>query len=112
MPETATWLQGKNVLVAGLDPIGLLATIALRLRGANVHRLDVVDADTIRPRILRRLGHVRRWADHAPSTLYRLRGCPVASSGGRNQDRARMGHRLESKRPPVHPVLVGTDYAF
>jgi glucose 1-dehydrogenase len=50
------WLRDKNVLVAGLGPIGLLAAVALRLRGANVHGLDVVDAGTIRPRILERLG--------------------------------------------------------
>lgn len=50
------WLRDKNVLVAGLGPIGLLAAMALRLRGANVHGLDVVDAGTIRPRILDRLG--------------------------------------------------------
>ena len=54
--DAATWLQGKNVLVAGLGPIGLLAAIVLRLRGANVHGLDVVDAGTIRPRVLERLG--------------------------------------------------------
>ncbi|HYM14542.1 MAG TPA: glucose 1-dehydrogenase [Dehalococcoidia bacterium] len=54
--DAATWLDGKNVLVAGLGPIGLLAAVALRLRGANVQGLDVVDADTIRPRILGQLG--------------------------------------------------------
>lgn len=59
LPDAAgprTWLNGKNVLVAGLGPIGLLAAVALRLRGANVLGLDVVDADTIRPQILGRLG--------------------------------------------------------
>jgi threonine dehydrogenase-like Zn-dependent dehydrogenase len=54
--EAAGWLKGKNVLVAGLGPIGLLAAIILRLRGANVLGLDVVDTDTIRPQILGRLG--------------------------------------------------------
>src|SRR5438874_2002754 len=54
--DEAGWLSGKNVLVAGLGPIGLLAAIALRLRGANVHGLDVVDAGTIRPTILEALG--------------------------------------------------------
>lgn len=51
-----TWLRGKSALVAGLGPIGLLAAVALRLRGANVHGLDVVDADSIRPAILQRIG--------------------------------------------------------
>ena len=54
--DAASWLSGKNVLVAGLGPIGLLAAVALRLRGANVHGLDVVDPGSIRPRILERLG--------------------------------------------------------
>ena len=50
------WLEGKQVLVAGLGPIGLLAAVALRLRGAKVLGLDVVDTDTLRPRILQQLG--------------------------------------------------------
>ncbi len=54
--DAATWLNGKNVLVAGLGPIGLLATIVLRLRGANVLGLDVVDKGSIRPQIFGELG--------------------------------------------------------
>jgi len=54
--DRAAWLQGKQVLVAGLGPIGLLAAIALRLRGANVLGLDVVDAGTTRPALLARIG--------------------------------------------------------
>jgi threonine dehydrogenase-like Zn-dependent dehydrogenase len=54
--DPGKWLEGKQVLVAGLGPIGLLAAVALRLRGANVLGLDVVDADTLRPRILQQLG--------------------------------------------------------
>jgi len=50
------WLRGKQVLVAGLGPIGLLATVALRLRGANVLGLDVVDRDSSRPTLLRSVG--------------------------------------------------------
>ncbi|MEJ2010243.1 MAG: glucose 1-dehydrogenase [Acidobacteriota bacterium] len=50
------WLEGKQVLVAGLGPIGLLAAVALRLRGAKVLGLDVVDADSLRPRLLTQLG--------------------------------------------------------
>lgn len=54
--DASGWLRDKNVLVAGLGPIGLLAAMALQLRGAHVHGLDVVDAGTIRPRILEQLG--------------------------------------------------------
>lgn len=54
--DAASWLAGKNVVVAGLGPIGLLAAVVLRLRGANVLGLDVVDAGTTRPSILARLG--------------------------------------------------------
>jgi len=50
------WLEGKQVLVAGLGPIGLLAAVALRLRGANVLGLDVVDAGSLRPSLLAQLG--------------------------------------------------------
>jgi glucose 1-dehydrogenase len=50
------WLEGKQVLVAGLGPIGLLAAVALRLRGANVLGLDVVDAQSLRPSLLTRVG--------------------------------------------------------
>jgi len=50
------WLEGKQVLVAGLGPIGLLAAVALRLRGAQVLGLDVVDADSLRPKLLTQLG--------------------------------------------------------
>jgi glucose 1-dehydrogenase len=50
------WLEGKQVLVAGLGPIGLLAAVVLRLRGAKVLGLDVVDADSLRPKLLAKLG--------------------------------------------------------
>lgn len=50
------WLEGKQALVAGLGPIGLLAAVALRLRGATVLGLDVVDENTLRPQILKQLG--------------------------------------------------------
>ncbi len=50
------WLKGRSCLVAGLGPIGLLAALALRLRGAEVYGLDVVDASTSRPRWLAAIG--------------------------------------------------------
>ena len=53
---TPDWLFGRRCLVAGLGPIGLLAALALRLRGAEVYGLDVVDADTARPQWLAGIG--------------------------------------------------------
>ncbi len=59
LPESASrplWLNGRRCLVAGLGPIGLLAALALRLRGAEVIGLDVVDASSARPRWLTEIG--------------------------------------------------------
>jgi threonine dehydrogenase-like Zn-dependent dehydrogenase len=59
LPDSATsldWLSGKRCLVAGLGPIGLLAALSLRLRGGDVWGLDIVDADTPRPRWLDLIG--------------------------------------------------------
>ncbi|ARS38058.1 MULTISPECIES: glucose 1-dehydrogenase [Pontibacter] len=58
LPEVAGegWLAGKKTLVAGLGPIGLLAAVALRLRGAEVIGMDIVDETTKRPLILKELG--------------------------------------------------------
>jgi threonine dehydrogenase-like Zn-dependent dehydrogenase len=53
---TLDWLHGRPCLVAGLGPIGLLAALVLRLRGAVVYGLDVVDADTARPKWLEHIG--------------------------------------------------------
>ncbi|CAG0938889.1 aldose 1-dehydrogenase [NAD(P)+] [Gammaproteobacteria bacterium] len=50
------WFTGRRCLVAGLGPIGLLAALALRLRGAEVAGLDVVDAGSARPRWLEAIG--------------------------------------------------------
>lgn len=50
------WLEGRRCLVAGLGPIGLLAALVLRLRGAEVFGLDVLDADGARPRWLGHIG--------------------------------------------------------
>lgn len=54
--DSKTWLQGKKALVAGIGAIGLLAAFALRLRGAEVYGLDIVDEDSIRPEILKEIG--------------------------------------------------------
>jgi glucose 1-dehydrogenase len=50
------WLRGRRCLVAGLGPIGLLAALALTLRGAKVFGIDIVDADSARPRWLQHIG--------------------------------------------------------
>jgi glucose 1-dehydrogenase len=59
MPEASAcpdWLFGRRCLVTGLGPIGLLAALALRLRGAEVHGLDIVDPGTARPAWLEGIG--------------------------------------------------------
>ena len=43
------WLRGKRCLVAGLGPVGLLAAMALSLRGAEVYGTDIVGPATARP---------------------------------------------------------------
>ena len=55
-PATPNWLFGRRCLVAGLGPIGLLAAMALKLRGADVFGLDIVDAGTARPQWLATIG--------------------------------------------------------
>ena len=50
------WLKGKKALVAGIGAIGLMAAFALRLRGAQVIGMDVVDENTLRPQILNQIG--------------------------------------------------------
>jgi threonine dehydrogenase-like Zn-dependent dehydrogenase len=55
-PATPDWLHNRRCLVAGLGPVGLLATLALRLRGAEVYGLDIVDADSARPQWLAHIG--------------------------------------------------------
>lgn len=54
-PST-NWLEGKKALVAGIGAIGLMAAFALRLRGATVIGMDIVDNDSLRPRILQQIG--------------------------------------------------------
>jgi threonine dehydrogenase-like Zn-dependent dehydrogenase len=56
MDAPEQWLRGRLTLVAGLGPVGLLAAFALRLRGAEVLGLDVVNADSRRATLLERIG--------------------------------------------------------
>jgi glucose 1-dehydrogenase len=53
---SASWLEGRRALIAGIGPIGLMAAFALRLRGAEVIGLDIVDEDSLRPSILKQIG--------------------------------------------------------
>src|SRR5688500_4893145 len=50
------WLQGKKALIAGVGAIGLMAAFALRLRGAEVVGMDIVDENSLRPQILKEIG--------------------------------------------------------
>ena len=54
--STPEWLYGKKCLVAGLGPLGLLAALALRLRGAEVYGLDIVAPETARPQWIEKIG--------------------------------------------------------
>ncbi len=54
--STPYWLYGRRCLVAGLGPIGLLAALVLRLRGAELWGLDIVEKGTARPEWLERIG--------------------------------------------------------
>jgi glucose 1-dehydrogenase len=61
LPDAAAapnWLHDRHCLVAGLGPIGLLAALVLRLRGANVYGLDIVDAGSARPEWLKHIGGI------------------------------------------------------
>ena len=55
-PSRPDWMHGRRCLVAGMGPIGLLAALALRLRGAQVFGLDIVDRETSRPQWLETIG--------------------------------------------------------
>jgi threonine dehydrogenase-like Zn-dependent dehydrogenase len=56
LKNSANWLEGKTALIAGLGPIGLLAAIVLRLRGANILGLDIVDPKSPRAQIFSAIG--------------------------------------------------------
>lgn len=55
-PATPDWLFGRRCLIAGLGPVGLLGAMILRLRGADVYGLDIVDESTARPQWLISIG--------------------------------------------------------
>ena len=82
LPEAASapnWLYGRSCLVAGLGPIGLLAALALRLRGAKVYGIDVVDAASARPQWLSRIGGA--YVD-GRTVHFEYTACPLTDGGG------------------------------
>lgn len=54
--DASTWLKGKKALVAGVGAVGILGAIILRLKGAEVYGLDIVDKDSLRPKVLEEIG--------------------------------------------------------
>lgn len=56
LKDPLAWLNGKTACVAGLGPIGMLASLVLRLKGANVIGLDRSPADGSRARLLKTIG--------------------------------------------------------
>ena len=54
--DPAHWLKGKKALVAGIGAIGLMASFALRIKGAEVAGMDIVDDDSLRPALLKEIG--------------------------------------------------------
>jgi glucose 1-dehydrogenase len=54
--NNANWIKGKKALIAGIGPIGLMAAFALRLRGAEVIGMDIVDEKSLRPQLLKKIG--------------------------------------------------------
>jgi threonine dehydrogenase-like Zn-dependent dehydrogenase len=54
--ETQNWLTGKKALIAGIGAIGLMAAFALRLQGAEVMGMDIVDEHTLRPSLIKKIG--------------------------------------------------------
>lgn len=50
------WPNRINVLIAGLGPVGLLAALILRLKGANLFGLDIVEANSPRAMVIKDLG--------------------------------------------------------
>jgi glucose 1-dehydrogenase len=63
--DAQAWLRNRPVLIAGLGPIGLLAALALRLRGAAVLGLDVVAPTSARAAFLTRIGGTYVGGPHA-----------------------------------------------
>lgn len=93
LPRTGggPWLHGARCLVMGAGPMGLLASMALILRGAEVWCVDILDEKSMRPGWLRSTGAVYidyrklkpgRLADAAGgrfALVYQAAGAPQAA---------------------------------
>jgi len=74
-PTMLDWPFGRRCLVSGLGPIGLLAAMVLRLHGAEVWGMDIVDAGTARPQWLAAIGgHYVNDRDLPPDKLPEMIG--------------------------------------
>lgn len=56
LPLDESWINGATAVVAGIGAIGMLAVIALRLRGVKVIGMDIVADDSKRAQLLKQLG--------------------------------------------------------
>jgi len=56
LPLDESWISGATAVVAGIGAIGMLAVIALRLKGVSVIGVDIVADDSKRAQLLRQLG--------------------------------------------------------
>ncbi len=83
-PATPDWLYGRRALVAGLGPVGLLGALILRLEGAEVVGLDVVDPGSARP----------AWLAHIGGSYVDGRDVPA--------------EQLDARLPPVDMILEAT----
>lgn len=54
--QEANPFQGRRVLIAGVGAIGLLAAMVLLLRGAQVWGYDIVEPNSMRPQLLKKMG--------------------------------------------------------
>jgi threonine dehydrogenase-like Zn-dependent dehydrogenase len=68
------WFAKGQAIIAGLGPVGLLAALALRVRGTRVIGMDVVDEASPRAQLLKRMGGIyvdarRRQAKDLPATF-------------------------------------------
>lgn len=56
LKDPLNWIQGKTACVAGLGPIGMLASLVLLLKGAHVVGLDRAPTDGARARLFKAMG--------------------------------------------------------
>ncbi len=54
--KDSAWLKNKKVLIGGVGAVGLLAAFAFKLRGAEVFGLDIINENSKRPVMLKKIG--------------------------------------------------------